>query len=342
MNESFETILKSIQKLDVIKSLSKHEKIVQGILGVIDSGHLPIGAQLPSINKMVEEIGFARKTFVKAYEDLKDRGLVESQKTKGYFVVSNDTQVVQRIALLLYAFQRFQQEFYDSLREEFGDKVHIDVYFHHNNIKLFDTIFQNIHGKYGVYVIAPIICDKARELMASLPQEKLIIVDRYLNTGSRCSYVTQEFYKSTLKALNFKRDKISSYTKIVLFYNNFTDYPEGILRAYKAFLGEFNLHGIICNKYQSKLLDTKTLYICISDSDLWPLLKDIEKENLIMGKEIGVISFNDHIVKEIITGGVTTVSTNFKEMGKKVAKLIQYPDVCNQIIPTELIDRGSF
>ena len=328
--------------MKVVNTLSKHDQLVQGIMQVIDDGFLPIGAQMPSINLMVEKIGFARKTIVKAYEDLKERGLIESQKAKGYYVISNNTEVISRVALLLYAFQRFQQEFYDALREELDEKAQIDVYFHHNNNRVFETIFKNILGKYSMYVVAPIIDPISNQLLDVLPQEKLIIVDRYLELGSDYSYVTQEFYNSTKTILNKSLKKIQQYKELILFYRNDKDYPLEVLNAFNEFLLENNLSGSIINRYTSDILNKKTLYICLSDADLWPLLRDSSRNGLKIANDIGVLSFNDHIVKEIISGGITTISTDFKLMGKSVAQLILTPRTANYIIPTTSTDRGSF
>ena len=83
-------MIEFIKNLNGINALSKHDQLVLGIIDAINSGELGIGDQLPSINVMVNQVGFARKTIVKAYEELKGRGLVESKKTKGYYVVSVD------------------------------------------------------------------------------------------------------------------------------------------------------------------------------------------------------------------------------------------------------------
>ncbi|MGC6479209.1 MAG: GntR family transcriptional regulator [Flavobacteriaceae bacterium] len=335
-------ITEIIEEKKVVNTLSKHEQLVQGIMQVIDAGNLPIGAQMPSINSMVDRIGFARKTIVKAYEELKERGLIESQKAKGYFVISNNTEVVQRVALLLYAFQRFQQEFYDSLREELGEKAHIDVYFHHNNNNVFETIFKNIQGKYSMYIVAPLMHDISHSLLKRLPKQKLIIVDRFFDLGTEYTYVTQEFFNSTKKIFQRHLDKISDYQNIVLFYNNYKDYPEEIRNAFYEFIQINHLSGTTISRYSIEELNKDTLYICLSDSDLWPLLRDSTKNGLKISKDIGVISFNDHIVKEITLGGITTISTDFKLMGKRVAHLIQTPSSGKIIIPTTSTDRGSF
>jgi len=149
-------LLEKIFNLQNIHSISKHEQIVLGIIEAIDADILKIGDKLPSINEMVAEVGYARKTFVKAYTELKDRGLVESKNLKGYYIISKETKVTLKVALVLFAYHSFQEDFYNTFRKELGKKYHIDIFFHHNNLTLFKTIMGNISRKYGMYVIAPI------------------------------------------------------------------------------------------------------------------------------------------------------------------------------------------
>ena len=334
-------LISFVKKLEEINSLSKHEQLVLGVVEAIDSGALSLGDQLPSINKMVEDTGFARKTIVKAYDELKDRGLVESKKTKGYFIANNNTKVFLKIALLMYSFQRFQQEFYNTLRAELGDKVQIDIFFHHNNEEVFETIFLNIKGKYGMYVVAPIESDKSRKILKTLNPERLIVVDRFLDLGAKYSYITQEFVESTERNLTELLSRLVKYRKLILYFRNDMDYPEGILHAFKKFTKRHNIDGRIFSSYAPKTVEKDALYLFIGDSDLWPLLKDSISSGFELGKDIGVLSFNDHLVKEIIMGGITTISTDFNAMAIKTAKNIKQPSFSKYVVPTKLIDRNS-
>jgi DNA-binding LacI/PurR family transcriptional regulator len=45
-------------------------------------------------------------------------------------------------------------------------------------------------------------------------------------------------------------------------------------------------------------------------------------DNLVIGKQVGIISYNETPLKEIILDGITTISTNFREMGKTAARLV--------------------
>ena len=41
-----------------------------------------------------------------------------------------------------------------------------------------------------------------------------------------------------------------------------------------------------------------------------------------VSKDIGIISYNDTPLKEIIENGITVISTDFNEMGTKLAEMI--------------------
>lgn len=58
------------------------------------------------------------------------------------------------------------------------------------------------------------------------------------------------------------------------------------------------------------------------ENDLVVLIEKIISSNFEIGKHIGVISYNETPLKKIILNGITTISTDFKEMGTLAAQLI--------------------
>ena len=335
-------LLDRILELQDSHLLSKHEILVQSVIDSIAEGDLLVGDKLPSINKMVQDVGYARKTIVRAYEDLKDRGLVESKNKQGYFIVSQETGVTLRVALLLFAFQSFQEDFYNTLRNELGKKIQVDVFFHHNNLSIFETIISNIKGKYGMYVIAPIQDNAVIPMLQSIPPNKLILVDRYLDLGPEYSFIAQEFENSTYNTLVKLLPEIRKYQHMVLFFNTKTDYsPLGIRNAFERFIKDYDIRGSIEEGYMPETLEKNTLYFIKNDSILWKFLKDCSRGQCILGKDLGILSYDDNVLKEIIMGGITTMSTDFKEMGKMAAKFVKEGTPIRTIIPTNLLRRHS-
>lgn len=335
------SLVDKIKSLSSINSLSKHEQLVHGIIEAIDLGILVVDDQLPSINQMVSELGFARKTIVKAYEELKHRGLVESKKLKGYFIISQETKVTLKIALLLFSFQRFQEEFYNSFRKELGKRFQIDVFFHHNNRTIFETIFNNIRGKYGMYVVAPIPDPSIRPLLTSIDPQKLLIIDRFLEMPDEYSYISQEFEEATYTKLVELLPSIRKYKKFVFFFANDKDYPPGILSAFQRFVSDNDIVSKVEKDYKPGSVKRGNLYFFISDTNLWEMLRDCRNNEYAIGEEVGILSHNDHVVKEIVFGGITTISSDFKEMARKAADHIKNQDMTKEIMPLNLIKRNS-
>lgn len=58
------------------------------------------------------------------------------------------------------------------------------------------------------------------------------------------------------------------------------------------------------------------------EDDLVTLFEKILTSNYKVGEDVGVISYNEIVLKKIILNGITTISTDFKMMGEKTAELI--------------------
>ena len=65
-----------------------------------------------------------------------------------------------------------------------------------------------------------------------------------------------------------------------------------------------------------------TAYIVIKESDLVNLIKNIRLSKLQLAKDVGVLSYNDTPLKEILSNGISVISTNFKSMGNTAAETI--------------------
>ncbi|HEY9261427.1 MAG TPA: GntR family transcriptional regulator, partial [Chitinophaga sp.] len=83
------------------------------------------------------------------------------------------------------------------------------------------------------------------------------------------------------------------------------------------------------------------VYYTINNTELWAILKDCTEKKLLPGKDVGILSHNDDMVKEIICNGITTYSTDFRLMGEKAATFVLNREKIREIIPTVLIRRKS-
>ena len=121
------------------------------------------------------------------------------------------------------------------------------------------------------------------------------------------------------------------------------DYPhstalyDGIIR----FCNEFGLCPQLLSTLKGHPVEKKHLYITATDRELVDILKKADAQKLAIGHDFGVISYNETPMKEILCGGITTLSTDFKQMGQTLAMLVKKKTLQTIANPCTLIRRGS-
>jgi len=73
-------------RVDMNSGVPIYQQLVDTIRAAIKMGTLPSGAQLPTVLQMSEELGLARGTVKRAYDELERLGLVEKIQGRGTFV----------------------------------------------------------------------------------------------------------------------------------------------------------------------------------------------------------------------------------------------------------------
>ncbi|MBD0280195.1 MAG: LacI family DNA-binding transcriptional regulator [Flavisolibacter sp.] len=64
------------------------------------------------------------------------------------------------------------------------------------------------------------------------------------------------------------------------------------------------------------------MYINLMEDDLVSLIEKLIATDFVIGKDIGIISYNETLIKKVLLNGITTMSTDFQMMGEKTAELI--------------------
>ncbi|MEP6931998.1 MAG: substrate-binding domain-containing protein, partial [Flavobacterium sp.] len=96
---------------------------------------------------------------------------------------------------------------------------------------------------------------------------------------------------------------------------------------------------ILNEVYDDMILKKGDLFITIEESDLVNLMKQIRDKKLVLGEDIGVISYNDTPLKELL--GITVMSTDFNVMGETAARMILNKEKGQVKVPFNFIDRNS-
>jgi len=333
------TVFDEIKKLEAVPSFSKHERLVNGIINAIDDKVLATDDLLPSLNEVIRELRFSRDTVVKGYQELINRGLVGSTRGKGYYVTNGNTEQVLQVALLMYNMDTFEEQFYRSFRAELGPNVHLNVYFHHGNIEVFETILAQIKSKYGMYVIAPIPHRRTRELLETIPRHRFLMVDRYEPLGGEFNHITQEFAQSSYRIFMELAPVIRKFDEMIFYHSAESLDPKEIVGAFKKFLKNAAIKGRVLPEFKPGTLEKGKVYFTLDNFALFAMLKECKARKLRPGRDIGILSHNDEPAKELI--GITTYSADFSLMGKKAGEFVMRREAVKETMPMVLWRRAT-
>lgn len=334
-------LIDEILELDGTPGMSKHEQLVMGISNAIRERIIEMGDLLPSVNQLIKETGFARETIMKAYRELKERGIVVSKKRLGFYVASTDLGKQFKVALLMFANDTFQTIFYQNFRNELGDKAEVEVFFHHNNIEVFEKILAHIRGRYAMYVVSPTPHPKTVKLLLTLPMNKFLMVDRYVPLPVEFNHITQEFEESSYRVFSELSPAIKQFDEMYFFHKPASIIPVEIMRAFKKFLIDFNIKGGVRHEYVPGSIERGKVYFTLDNAELWQMVKDCKAKNLQPGKDVGLLSKNDELVKEIVLDGITTYSSDFGLMARNAAQFVLNREPIQETVPMNLMRRNT-
>jgi biotin operon repressor len=320
---------------------SKKDGIVAGVLAAIDQKILSKGDPLPSVNLMIRRLGVARMTIVKALNTLKERGIIVAEDKVGYFVKDVDIKRELKVFLFLTGFYSYHEVLYNSILEGIHDPgISIDLYFHHCNPRIFKSVLIENLGSYGLYLITGFDHPQVRSLLMRVPHRKLLqIIRPPLLDG--VSFVSQDFYTGLKKSLEKLKDQLSKYKEFILVFPPEMSHPGEIKEAFTGFCSENRITCRVEEKLNREFIEKGRAFWVIEDSDLITLIKTGEETGLQLGKELGILSYNETPMKEIIRNGITVVSADFAKMGRIIARFIMDPKYTTEFFYPEVIIRNS-
>ncbi|MDA3930013.1 MAG: GntR family transcriptional regulator [Prolixibacteraceae bacterium] len=317
----------------------KYIQLVDAVANAISEGTLTEGDMLPSVNDLMKNASLSRVTVFKAYSELKSRNIIESVPNRGYFV----TKQLNRVLLFLDTFKAYKEVLYDGFRSNLPENISVDLMFHHYNIDVLETIINDSIGKYSHYIVMNFDHPRMKKIISKIPVEKLLLIDWNIHTAKNNSFVCQDFGKAVYDNFAAQIDKIRNYKRFVFIYpEKWTYHPKTTLENFELFCSDFKIKHEVLYNVDELNIQKGDLYFLVSDRTLTKILDQAEDRKLEKGKDIGIISYNDTPMKKYVKDGITVLSTNFTEMGRKAAEYVLNPGEMKCVIPTKLINRNSF
>lgn len=340
-------------RIDSESRIPKYRQIVNSIIEDIERGMLSIGQRVPSINEISEEYYLSRDTVEKAYNYLKEKQIIISAKGKGYYVARTILPSKINVLFMLNKLSSYKLRIYNSFVNSMGTNAMVDLNIYHCDPKIFLATLRENMGRYDYYVIMPHFKDDhlmhqsttadVLDTLRKIPEDKLLILDNFLPDLKRdIASVYQDFKLDIYEALKEGHDRLKRYEKLILVYPRKTvyPYPAEILLGFQKFCADFNFDFEVLDEiYQDMELRAKDAYIIIEETDLVSLVKQIRDKKFEPGKDIGIISYNDTPLKDLL--GITVISTDFQVMGETAAYMIlkKKRELVKNVF--HFIDRGS-
>lgn len=316
-----------LDRIDSTSATPKYLQVVNAVIADIEAGILKRGERVPSINETSEMYYLSRDTIEKAYKVLRKRGVISSVKGKGCYISKSFTTDKIRVLLLFNKLSAYKKTVYYSLLKTLGEDAIVDMHIHHYDGKICENFINENLGKYHYFVIMPHFynnLEAAMQTIQKIPAEKLLLLDKNMESYTgKCAAIYQDFERDIRNALHSGKDLLDKYKKLILVYPKDMSYPIEIVKGFRHFCRERSIeHAVISNINEEPIMP-KSAYIVLEESDLVDLIEQSRSLGMSLGKDLGLISYNDTPLKKILDNGITVISTDHEKMGETAAYMLK-------------------
>ncbi|RPD42989.1 GntR family transcriptional regulator [Chitinophaga barathri] len=327
--------------IDNTVALPIYKQIIKSVHEGIQNGSLKHGDLLPSVNQIAAKFSLARGSVFTAYNELRASGIIDSIPGKGYFVASTQVKQVQNIFLLFSTFTPYKEVLYNAFLNKLDGTCNVDIYFHHHNIKIFDTIIREQASYYNTFVVMPEVHEKTAEILSQLDPKRTYLLDVGLKEyGKQFPGICQNFEKDIFSICTENIELLKKYKRLVLVFPPGTK-SNGIVTGFKKFTRKNDIDAAVVDSVKQCEAKKGDCYVVIDDNDLVHIIKKSNSNKLKLGQDIGVISYNETELKSIIAEGITTITTDFEHMGSRMAEMILNNETVMEENPFLIIKRKS-
>lgn len=317
--------------LDISDKAPIYKQLVEQFEEAIRSGRLKPGEKVPSMNYFAMQQGISKETAKKAYGILSEKGLLIPKQGKGFYVAESYLDSKPKVLVLFDKLSIYKEVLYNSLAEELGELADLTILTHNQNLELFTYYLDTCLDKYDYYVISPHFpLDKktqqaAVKLISRVPNRKLIMVDHWMqNYHGNYGAVYQDFENDVYEGLKQGLEKLKSTSCLKVVTLPSSLYGSMVTRGVDRFVKEFNIPVSYSDSVADDIKPNETYLILSSqlDSGLAAFARKVKDQNLELGKDVFVISYNEFDLNEVVLNGLTTISADFKKMGHTAAQMI--------------------
>ena len=333
-------------------SVPKYIQIVKAVKARITSEDLKIGDKLPSINHLSACYNLSRDTVEKAYKILKNQGIIIPVRGKGFYITHHDTLSKYKILLLFNKLSSYKKEIYNAFVKHLGSRADVTFHVYHSEVLLFKNFLaQHSDDYFNYYVIMPHFHEQDKQEaireIQKIPAENLILLDNSISEEVQpFGLIYQDFKMDIYGALVSIKHHFKKYRHVnfIFPHKHPYPYPHEIVRGFQKFAVEMGISYRILESFSEETaVCPYDAFIVIQESDLVSLIKKARNTTGInIGENLGVLSYNETPLKEVLANGITVITTDFAQMGINAAQMILKNKGVERKNDFKVIMRSSF
>ncbi|TJZ60534.1 GntR family transcriptional regulator [Sphingobacterium olei] len=306
-------------------SIPMYMQLADGVIEAVKNNIVKVRDPLPSINELSMQLRVSRDTVEKGYNFLKKQEVIKANPGKGYFILKREMDR-KRIAIFLNKLSVHKKIVYDSFAQTLGSEASLDLFVYNSDISHLRSLLKNLSKSYDRYVVFPHFKegrDQAAEVLSLIPPEKIVLLGKTVDgLEGKYAVIYEDYEKDIYEALERILEPLSKYKTLKLVFPDKSDYPKAIIKGFYKFCQEYAFDHILVDNLDKESIKREVCYINLAEDDLVLLLDKIIAKEYQIGKDVGVISYNETPLKKYMLNGITTISADFELMGKYAAQCI--------------------
>ncbi len=338
-------------KIDKSSQEPVYKQLIKGIETLIDQKKYIEGDFIPSMNELSQELEISKETVKKAYSILREKGVIDSSHGKGFFVTNNEPKKI-KILLLFDKISTYKQVLYSSFLTTIGETAEITIRLHNQDFELFKEFIEENLDVFDYYIITPHfplknnIQKEVVKTLKKIPNRKLILLDRNIEKlPGNYGAVYQDFGHDVFDGLLLGVNQLKKFNQLNIISMPGSMYAPIIQEGIKRFCLQNEIKCQFHNKLSADKIQKQEVFLILNsqlDTELIELVRAAKEKGCKIGEDVGIISYNESPINEIILDGLTVLSTDFKQMGELAAKMILEKSFKKVRCNFRLIRRSTF
>ncbi|HBL78367.1 MAG: GntR family transcriptional regulator [Bacteroidetes bacterium GWF2_42_66] len=337
--------------IDTNSQTPVYKQLIQAIQDLVNTGEYHEGEFIPSMNELANELDISKETVKKAYSILREKGVIESSHGKGFYVTNGGNTKI-KVLLLFDKISTYKQVLFSSFSANIGDISEITIRLHNQDVDLFEHFIDENLDHFDYYIITPHfpikpeIQKRTIKILKKIPNRKLILLDHLVeelpgNFGS----VYQDFEQDIFDGLTQSIGILKNFKKLNVISMPGSLYAPLIEKGIQKFCMQNQVDFEIHKNIDTDKIQKQEVFLILNsqlDHELIELVRAAKMKGCTIGQDIGIISYNESPINEIILDGLTVFSTDFNQMGELAAKMIMAKSFKKIKCDFRLIRRNTF